>query len=396
MMHGKKIVVAVTGSIAAYKSAILVRMLVKEGCEVQVLMTDSAKAFLTPLTFSTLSKKPVYSEIIESDQWNSHVELGIWADVLLISPATANTLAKCANGQADNLVVATYLSARCHVFFAPAMDLDMWAHPATRQNIQKLTEHGAQILPVGNGELASGLVGEGRMAEPEEIVSYLQRHFTEQHTFSGKHVMVTAGPTHEAIDPVRFIGNPSTGKMGTAIAKAFARRGARVTLILGPVSAPPPAGVDVIPVQSAAEMYEVSTRTFPGCDIAILAAAVSDYTPANPSSVKIKKEEGPATLELKRTQDIALTLGKQKKNGQIIVGFALETDHAETHAREKLTKKNFDFIVLNTLEDAGAGFGYDTNKVKFLFPGNEVHAFELKSKAAVAEDICNTVAVLMH
>ncbi len=396
MLHGKKIIVAITGSIAAYKAALLVRALVKEGCEVQVLMTESAKAFVSPLTFSTLSKKPVFSNIIDGDQWNNHVEMGLWADAMVIAPVTANTIAKCATGQADNLVVATYLSARCPVFFAPAMDLDMWAHPATKSNIERLIAHGARIIPVGNGELASGLVGDGRMAEPDDIVRHLQSYYTERLSFSGKHVMVTAGPTHEAIDPVRFIGNPSTGKMGIAIAESFARRGAKVTLILGPVPSKPPADVKVIHVQSAAEMYAASALVFKESDIAILSAAVSDYTPAHPSSLKIKKEEGPAQLELRRTQDIAQELGKQKKNGQIIVGFALETDHAETHAREKLAKKNFDFVVLNTLEDAGAGFGYDTNKVKFIFPGNVVRAFELKSKVAVAEDICHAVAELMH
>lgn len=394
-MHGKHIIVAITGSIAAYKAALLVRALVKAGCEVQVLMTESAKAFVAPLTFSTLSKKPVFSEIIDGDQWNNHVDLGLWADAMVIAPATANTLAKCATGQADNLIVATYLSARCPVFAAPAMDLDMWAHPATKANLKKLSDHGVRIIPVGHGELASGLVGDGRMAEPEEIVAYLQDFFADQQLFAGKQVLVTAGPTHEAIDPVRYIGNPSTGKMGIAIADAFAKRGAKVTLVLGPVSTTVPAGIDVIRIQSAAQMHEASTTVFPNCDIAILAAAVSDYTPAYPSALKIKKEEGPTQLELKRTKDIAQELGKQKKNGQIIVGFALETDHAETNAQEKLTKKNFDFVVLNTLEDTGAGFGHDTNKVKFIYPGNVSRAFELKSKVAVAEDICHAVSELM-
>lgn len=395
-MRGKKIIVAVTGSIAAYKSALLVRALVKEGCEVQVLMTEAAKAFVTPLTFATLSKKPVFSNIIDSDQWNNHVEMGLWADAMVIAPVTANTLSKCAQGQADNLVVATYLSARCPVYFAPAMDLDMWAHQSTVENVLKLSSYGARFIAVGHGELASGLFGDGRMAEPEEIVEFLRQDFENATTFTGKKVMVTAGPTHEAIDPVRFIGNPSTGKMGIAIAKTFARRGAQVKLILGPVHVQTPVDIEVIKVQSAAEMYEASEAAFAQSDIAVLAAAVADYTPVNPSKSKIKKEEGPAQIELRRTHDIALELGKKKKNGQIMVGFALETENAESHAREKLAKKNFDFIVLNTLEDKGAGFGHDTNKVKFLFPGNDVRTFELKSKSAVAEDICDTVAELIH
>jgi phosphopantothenoylcysteine decarboxylase/phosphopantothenate--cysteine ligase len=276
------------------------------------------------------------------------------------------------------------------------MDLDMWHHASTKRNLRLIEEAGAQLIPVGTGELASGLFGEGRMSEPEEILEYLKQFFAGQDTFKGKNVMVTAGPTHESIDPVRFIGNPSTGKMGIAIANTFARRGARVTLILGPVSTQVPAGMEVIRVQSAAEMYDAAAKSFPQSDIAVLAAAVSDYTPAHPSKVKIKKDDGPANLELKRTTDIAQTLGKHKRNDQVMIGFALETDHAEEHAQEKLKKKNFDFIVLNTLEDTGAGFGHDTNKVKFIFPGNEIRAFELKSKTAVAEDICDTVAELIQ
>jgi len=396
MLHGKKIVVAVTGSIAAYKAALLVRALIKAGCEVQVLMTEAAKAFVSPLTFSTLTKRPVFSEVISDDQWNNHVELGLWADAFLIAPATASTLARCASGISDNMVVATYLSSRCPVFVAPAMDLDMWSHPATERNLSQLSGDGVQVIPVGHGELASGLVGDGRMAEPEEIVSFLSTYFGTTNTFSGKHVLVTAGPTQEAIDPVRFIGNPSTGKMGIAIADAFARRGAKVSLVLGPVSLRPAADVQVIPVRSAQQMFDASVELFPACDIAILAAAVSDYTPAHPSATKIKKEDGPEILELHRTKDIALELGRMKKNGQLVVGFALETDHAEQHASEKLKKKNFDFIVLNSLEDSGAGFGHDTNVVKFIFPDNESRSFGLKSKVEVASDICEAVAQLMH
>jgi phosphopantothenoylcysteine decarboxylase/phosphopantothenate--cysteine ligase len=276
MLHGKKIVVAVTGSIAAYKAAFLVRALIREGCEVQVLMTETAKAFVSPLTFATLSKKPVFSEIIDGDQWNNHVDLGLWADAMLIAPATANTLARCAQGISDNLVVATYLSARCPVFVAPAMDLDMWAHAASERNLSQLMTDGVHLIPVGHGELASGLTGDGRMAEPEEIVTFLKTHFEQSNTFAGKHVLVTAGPTHEAIDPVRFIGNPSTGKMGIAIAEAFAARGAQVSLILGPVVLRPSGNVQVIPVQSAQQMFEASVDLFPSVDIAVLAAAVSD------------------------------------------------------------------------------------------------------------------------
>jgi phosphopantothenoylcysteine decarboxylase/phosphopantothenate--cysteine ligase len=396
MLHGKKIIVAVTGSIAAYKAAFLVRALIKEGCEVQVLMTDAAKAFVSALTFSTLSKKPVFSDIIDGDQWNNHVDLGLWADALVVAPATANTLARMAQGMSDSLVVATYLSARCPVFVAPAMDLDMWSHPATERNLSQLMTDGVHMIPVGHGELASGLVGDGRMAEPEEILSWLKTHFERSNTFEGKHVLVTAGPTHEAIDPVRFIGNPSSGKMGIAIAEAFASRGARVSLVLGPVGMRPSGNVQVIPVQSAQQMFEASVELFPSTDIAILAAAVADYTPAHPSETKIKKEAGPEQLDLVRTKDIAFELGKMKQNGQVVVGFALETDHAERNAREKLKKKNFDFIVLNTLEDQGAGFGHDTNVVQFLFPDSGSRAFGLKSKLDVAADICDAVAHLMQ
>jgi phosphopantothenoylcysteine decarboxylase/phosphopantothenate--cysteine ligase len=396
MLHGKKIVVAVTGSIAAYKAAFLVRALIREGCEVQVLMTETAKAFVSPLTFATLSKKPVFSEIIDGDQWNNHVDLGLWADAMLIAPATANTLARCAQGISDNLVVATYLSARCPVFVAPAMDLDMWAHAASERNLSQLMTDGVHLIPVGHGELASGLTGDGRMAEPEEIVTFLKTHFEQSNTFAGKHVLVTAGPTHEAIDPVRFIGNPSTGKMGIAIAEAFAARGAQVSLILGPVVLRPSGNVQVIPVQSAQQMFEASMDLFPSVDIAVLAAAVSDYTPARTSATKIKKDAGPENLELVRTKDIAMELGNMKKNGQLVIGFALETNDAEVHAKEKLKKKNFDFIVLNTLEDQGSGFGHDTNVVKFIFPDNDSRSFGLKSKIDVAADICEAVAQLMR
>lgn len=396
MLQQKRIVLAVTGSIAAYKAAFLVRALVKEGCEVRVLMTESAKAFITPLTLATLSRNPVHSQIIDADQWNSHVELGIWADAMVIAPATANTISKCAHGQADNLVVATFLSARCPVFFAPAMDLDMWTHPSTRRPLNHLTQDGARIIPVGHGELASGLVGDGRMAEPEEIMDALDRYFDTEARFAGKKVLVTAGPTHEAIDPVRFIGNPSTGTMGIEIAAAFARQGAEVTLVLGPSYVAVPGGIKVERVTTAAQMFEAAQKVFAQMDISVFAAAVSDYTPAHTAPAKIKKEEGEMVLKLQRTPDIALQLGGQKRKGQITVGFALETDHAEKHAHEKLVKKHFDMVVLNSLEDAGAGFGPETNKVKLLYPDNTVHAFELKTKTAVAEDICTAVYQIMQ
>jgi phosphopantothenoylcysteine decarboxylase/phosphopantothenate--cysteine ligase len=396
MLQGKNMIVAVTGSIAAYKSVLLVRTLIREGCNVQVIMTPAAKAFVSPLTFATLSKRPVFSDIIDEDQWHSHVDLGLWADAMVIAPVTANTLAKCASGLADNLLVATYLSARCPVFMAPAMDLDMWDHSSTKRNLAQLEADGVGILSVGHGELASGLVGDGRMAEPEEIVEFLKNHIAADQSLVGRHVLVTAGPTYEPIDPVRFIGNPSTGKMGIAIAEAFARRGARVTLVLGPVSLTPPPQVKVVAVKTAQEMYEASVRIFPETDIAVFAAAVADYTPARPSATKIKKDEGPETLELNRTRDIALELGSMKQEGQITVGFALETEQGDLHAREKLERKRFDFIVLNSLEDKGAGFGHDTNQVKFLYPDNNVRTFGLKSKRAVAEDICEAVHALMH
>jgi phosphopantothenoylcysteine decarboxylase / phosphopantothenate---cysteine ligase len=396
MLKDKHIIVAVTGSIAAYKTATLVRLLVKAGCTVQVLMTEAAKAFISPLTLSTLSRRPVYSQIFDEEQWNSHVELGLWADAMVVAPATANTLARCASGMADNLVVATFMSARCPVFFAPAMDLDMWTHPATLRNIKKLLDDGTHFIPVGHGELASGLIGDGRMAEPEEIIVHLDRYFLDVADFASKRVLVTAGPTHEAIDPVRFIGNPSTGKMGIATAEAFARRGAHVTLILGPVTTGVPQGIEVVRVHTADEMYEAAMRLFPNTDISVLAAAVSDYSPVAPATSKIKKEDGNMILELKRTPDIAKELGARKKTGQIIVGFALETDDAERNAREKLMKKHFDLIVLNNLRDAGAGFGYDTNKVTFIFASGNEQAFELKSKSSIARDICDAVAGLIR
>ncbi len=398
-MVGKKIILAVTGSIAAYKAAHLVRLLVKKGAEVQVLMTPAATEFITPLTLSTLSKKPVFTQVISGQAWNSHVELGRWADALVVAPATANSLAKLANGICDSIVSAVYLSARCPVFLAPAMDLDMWKHPATQANVQRLKSYCNHLLPVGYGELASGLVGEGRMAEPEEIVAFLDAFFLREESFGqkkqdflGKNVLITAGPTYEAIDPVRFIGNRSSGKMGVAIAENFAERGAAVTLVLGPSKlAPQHPGIKTLRVESAQEMHEAAVQHFENADITVLSAAVADYRPAHIAQQKIKKQGDGMTIELQKTPDIAASLGKMKRNGQFIVGFALETNDELQNASEKMVKKNFDLIVLNSLQDAGAGFNFDTNKITILHRGNKRTDFELKSKAEVAVDIVNEV-----
>ncbi len=392
-MLGKKIILAVTGSIAAYKSAILVRLLIKAGAEVQVLMTPSATEFISPLTLSTLSKRPVFTKAIAEDAWNNHVEMGLWADAMIVAPTTANTLAKLANGICDNIVSAVYLSARCPVFLAPAMDLDMWKHPATLANIEKMKTHGSHFLSVGFGELASGLVGEGRMAEPEEIVDFLDRFFQRQQDFVGKRVLITAGPTYEPLDPVRFIGNLSSGKMGIAIAEAFAERGAAVKLILGPSKlSVSHSNIETYNVKTAGDMHEAATRYFPDCDIAVLSAAVADYRPKIVAEQKIKKTGQSMTIELEKTPDIAAELGRMKKAGQFIVGFALETNDELDNARQKLAKKNFDFIVLNSLKDAGAGFNFDTNKITILHKDNKRRDFELKTKAAVAQDILDEIA----
>ncbi|MBI1228167.1 MAG: bifunctional phosphopantothenoylcysteine decarboxylase/phosphopantothenate--cysteine ligase CoaBC [Bacteroidetes bacterium] len=391
-MVGKKIILAVTGSIAAYKAAHLVRLFVKKGAQVQVLMTPAAAEFITPLTLSTLSKKTVFTQVIAEHEWNSHVELGLWADALVIAPATANSLAKLANGICDNIVSAVYLSARCPVFLAPAMDLDMWKHPSTQGNVHRLKSYGNHFLPVGYGELASGLVGEGRMAEPEEIVAFLATFFEKKQDFLGKKVLITAGPTYEAIDPVRFIGNRSSGKMGVAIAEQFAKRGAEVTLVLGPSKLKPEhPNLTTIKVESAQQMFDVAVENFEKTEIAVLSAAVADYRPAHVAEQKIKKKGDGMTIELEKTPDIAASLGKMKRQGQFIVGFALETNDELHNASEKLEKKNFDFIVLNSLQDAGAGFNFDTNKITILHRNNKRKDFELKTKAEVAEDIVNEV-----
>ena len=395
-MATRNIILAVTGSIAAYKSAYLTRLLVKKGYDVQILMTPAAKAFVSPTTFATLSKHPVQWDIIEGDQWNSHVELGLWADAMLIAPCTANTLAKCANGLADSLVVATYLSARCPVFIAPAMDLDMWEHGSTKDNLDIVASRGDHVIPVGTGELASGLVGDGRMAEPEEIIEFLDSHLESSGVFSGKKVMITAGPTHEHFDPVRFIGNPSTGTMGIAIADRLSALGADVTLILGPGSKLPQNEMDVVRVTTAEQMRDEAVKAFDGADIAVLSAAVSDFRPAEVHDRKIKKGPGPMTVTLERTPDIAAELAELKTDNQIVVGFALETDNEEANAYNKLEKKKFDLIVLNSLSDPGAGFGEATNKITLMYPDRSRQEFELKPKPEVARDIVSALRAIMN
>ncbi|HEY9178732.1 MAG TPA: bifunctional phosphopantothenoylcysteine decarboxylase/phosphopantothenate--cysteine ligase CoaBC [Flavipsychrobacter sp.] len=389
-LAGKKIIVAVTGSIAAYKTPELVRQLIKAGAEVRVLMTEAAGSFVSPLTLETVSRHPVYSSVSDGSQWNNHVEMGRWADVMLIAPCSANTLAKLANGLCDNLVCAVYLSAVCPVLLAPAMDEDMWHHPATKKNITQLTSYGNIFIPVGYGELASGLVGEGRMAEPADIVDFISNYLNNdiRQLLSGKKALVTAGPTYERIDPVRFIGNFSSGKMGVAIAEELAASGAKVTLVIGPstLDVKHPA-ISVIRVESAAQMYEACTEIFPTVDIAVMSAAVADYKPANVSGTKIKKQDSTLEIQLEKTKDILAEMGRQKKPGQYLVGFALETDNEEANARKKLESKNADMIVLNSLQDEGAGFGYDTNKVTLISRSGAKKELQLMNKASVARAI---------
>jgi phosphopantothenoylcysteine decarboxylase / phosphopantothenate---cysteine ligase len=395
-LSGKKILLGVSGSIAAYKAAFLTRLLIKAGAEVQIIMTPAATDFITPLTLATLSKKPVFTSVLAQDSWNNHVEMGLWADVMLVAPATATTLAKMAHGICDNIIVATYLSAKCPVFFAPAMDLDMWKHPATVANVQRLQSFGNRLIPVGHGELASGLSGDGRMAEPEDIVTLLLQHFAKAQSLHGKKALVTAGPTYEALDPVRFIGNYSSGKMGIAIAVVLAERGADVTLVLGPSKeSTSHAGVHTVHVQSAEEMYAACAKLFPVTDISILAAAVADYRPKNISEKKIKKTGNDLSVELVRTTDIAAALGKIKKEGQLLIGFALETNDELENAKGKLERKNFDFIVLNSLRDKGAGFQHNTNKITIVGKNNKITEFGLKTKVEVANDIIDEVETLL-
>jgi phosphopantothenoylcysteine decarboxylase / phosphopantothenate---cysteine ligase len=391
-LQGKKILLAVSGSIAAYKSVFLTRLLTKSGALVQVVLTKGATDFVTPLTFSTLSKRAVFSEVSSEAGWNNHVELGLWADAMIIAPATANTLAKMAHGLCDNMLTACYLSAKCPVFFAPAMDLDMWKHASTRENIRILQSYGNHLMPVGNGELASGLSGEGRMAEPEAIVQLLIGFFEKNSDFLGKKVLITAGPTYEPLDPVRFIGNHSSGKMGIALAEAAAERGAMVELLLGPskYSTMHP-NIQTTCIQTAQQLYEAAIQRFATADITILAAAVADYRPKVVSDTKIKKKEATFTIELEKTIDIAAALGQLKTAQQIMVGFALETNNELENAQKKLHSKNLDCIVLNSMRDAGATFNHDTNKITMVFKDNKVQEFPLKQKTDVADDILDVV-----
>ena len=389
MLGGKKVLLGICGSIAAYKTVSLVRLLVKAGAEVRVVMTRAAVEFITPLTLSTISKNEVLIDFHEGEGqlWNNHVDLGLWADVMVIAPATANSIAKASQGVCDNLLTAVYLSARCPVYWAPAMDLDMYQHASTQENLQKLKTYGNEIIDARFGELASGLVGTGRMAEPEEIFETLETHFKQELPLKNKKALVTAGPTYEEIDPVRFIGNYSSGKMGFALAEQLAKQGADVTLISGPTSLHPknPA-IELVSVKGAEEMFESVAKIFASTDIAIFAAAVADYKPKTKSPTKIKKNEIPQIL-LESTPDIAMEMGKIKKKHQVTVGFALETNNEQDNATSKLKKKNFDFIVLNSLNDKGAGFAHDTNQVTIIDRHNNLFKFELKSKTEVADDI---------
>ena len=399
MLKDKNILLAVCGSIAAYKAAILTRLLIKSGANVKVIMTKAATEFISPLTLSTLSKNKVFVEFTEgnSGEWNNHVELALWADLLLVAPASANTIAKMANGLCDNLLLATYLSAKCPVYIAPAMDLDMYKHLAFKKNIETLTTFGNHIIDAENGELASGLVGDGRMAEPEHIVAYLNNKLSESLPLYGKTALVTAGPTYEAIDPVRFIGNHSSGKMGFAIAEALANNGAKVILVSGPSSEKiTNENVLIQNVVSANEMLEACLNVFPKVNIAVLSAAVADYKPSIVATQKIKKNNSAQLLELTETVDILATLGKEKKKNQVLIGFALETENEIENALKKIKSKNLDFIVLNSLNDKGAGFKSDTNKVSIIDKHNNIKNYELKSKQQVAKDIVKEIIALQE
>jgi phosphopantothenoylcysteine decarboxylase/phosphopantothenate--cysteine ligase len=397
MLQGKKILLGVTGSIAAYKSLLLIRSLIKEGAVVKVIQTPSSRDFVTPLSLATLSKNPVLSDLFAGDTWANHVDLGRWADVLVIAPLSCNTLAKMAQGLCDNLLLATYLSAVCPVVVAPAMDEDMWHHPSTRANLARLTAYGNRVIPVEKGELASGLYGDGRMAEPATIIDYLKELLNKKRDLSGKKALVTAGPTYEAIDPVRFIGNHSSGKMGVALAKELADRGAIVDLVLGPSSlAVDLPGINLHRVISAEEMYTSCLEKFKGADIAVLSAAVADYTPIAPAAEKIKKNDGNLVLELARTKDILKTLGGLKKKGQLVIGFALESTGEREYALGKLHSKNADMIVLNSLKDDGAGFGVDTNKITIFNKDGSEQAYVQKPKQQVATDIVDQIVKLLY
>lgn len=391
MLAGKKILIGVTGSIAAYKAIIMVRLLIKEGAEVKVIMTPSSKDFVSKLTLSTLSKNPVLIDLFDEQAWSNHVELGRWADIMLIAPLSCNTLSKMANGNCDNLLMAVYLSATCPVIIAPAMDEDMWHHPSTKNNIKKVLDYGNLLIPVETGELASGLFGEGRMAEPEKILNFIEVFFKNKDQLKGKKALVTGGPTYEAIDPVRFIGNHSSGKMGYAIAEELNKRGAEVTLISGPVSiklrSPK---INLISVENAEEMYKVA-MDHSDYDIGVLAAAVADFTPVDVAEKKIKKSAGNLELKLQKTKDILLELGKMKKDKQILVGFALETNDEKTNALIKLKEKNADLIILNSLKDLEAGFKKNTNKITIFNKNGEEKYFDAKTKELVAQDIVDSI-----
>jgi phosphopantothenoylcysteine decarboxylase / phosphopantothenate---cysteine ligase len=391
MFEGKKILIGVTGSIAAYKSILLVRSLIKERAQVKVIMTPAAKDFVNPLTFSTLSKNKVLTDLFEEGSWANHVQLGRWADVLLIAPASCNTLAKMANGFCDNLLLAVYLSVTCPVIIAPAMDEDMWHHPSTKNNLLKIESYGNTVLPVESGELASGLIGDGRMAEPDIILQKLKDFFFKSEGLNGVKVLVTAGPTVEALDPVRFISNHSSGKMGIAIAEEFSKRGAQVTLVLGPSHVIVDKNINVLSITSANEMYEACMSRFPQADIIIMAAAVADYTPEKTSVTKIKKDEDVIQINLKKTNDILKAMGELKKKDQLLVGFALETNNERENALKKLNGKKVDIMVLNSLQDEGSGFHGDTNKITIFDKRGGEFEFEKKFKNEVARDIVNNI-----
>ena len=396
MLKGKKIVLCVTGSIAAYKAAILLRLLIKSEAEVKIIMTAAATEFISPLTFSTLSKNKVLIDFVYDDVWVNHVLLGRWADAIVIAPATCNTIAKMANGQCDNLLLSVYLSATCPVIIAPAMDEDMWYHATTQTNLNTLASNGNYIIPVNDGELASGLSGPGRMAEPEEIFKYLEIHFGARQDLKGINALVTAGPTYESLDPVRFIGNYSTGKMGIAIAEELSNRGAKVTLVLGPSVEQVSDKLNTIRVVSAEEMYNATMEHFDSFKIIVMAAAVADYKPATVAQQKIKKKDDFFTLDLVKTKDILLEAGKRKSSSQVLAGFALETENEVENAQKKLVKKRADFIIMNSLNDKGAGFGMGTNKITIFEEGGKKYDFPLKSKKEVAADIINIITQKIH
>ena len=391
MLKGKKIILGITGSIAAYKAILIVRLLVKAGAEVKVIMTAAAEDFVSSLTLSTLSNNEVLYKLSDNASWANHVMLGRWADIMLIAPLTCNTLSKMANGGCDNLLMAVYLSATCPVVVAPAMDEDMWHHMSTKQNLSKIKSFGNKIIPVSYGELASGLIGDGRMAEPAEVINWLGQFFTQSQELKGRNVLVTAGPTYESIDPVRFLGNHSSGKMGIALANECKKRGAAVTLICGPVSEQLPDDINIVKIRSANEMYEACISVFPKMDITIMAAAVADYTALEIAPQKIKKEDSNFSIEFTRTKDILKKMGELKSSSQVLVGFALETNNEKENALKKLKAKNADMIILNSLNDEGAGFGYNTNKITIFDKAGKEYFFDTKSKEEIATDIINTI-----